>query len=455
MQKKADRIAICIITVMMAMQLSLFKIFAKFIPIFNYSYNTPLLCALYVLMIGAVYVLVIGGRCRKRADTEDENEAVSEADEGSGNGSRLQMAAIVNTCRDIMKDNSCLSFELLTIILAIALTDAVTIINGQLRFTNILTHNLDYFYVFLALPIAILLKEEKWKFKDFADTLLLLTALSMVLRIFVMAYYGATGIEIECISRESSMEGWVRDGRIRVIPPCFIFISLPIAAYMCATVKGFLQKGLYALYGLLALFYVYFVWQSRMGLVYMAFGIGIMVMFGATSKKLNAARWIAAVLAGFAALLLGAGKLFMRLFSIDPSTAAYFGENRGHYYAYDIFWGHFRQNFLTGCGLNETLSLGVYTEVDTKRIWLTDAGILYSLEPMGILIGIFFLLIFARGIYVYLTGRKSDYMAILPLALTATVLVCEISIDCFFTPLAFSVPFYIAVVEYVAGRKGR
>lgn len=422
MWKNCDRIATYIIIVMMAMQVSLFKIFAKFIPIFNYSYNTPLLCTIYVVMILAIYCFVLFTRLKERGISE------------------------------IIDRYSYLIIELVVMVCALIVTDLVTIVNGQLRITNILTHNLDYIYVFLALPITVLLVERSWEFEHFVDAILSVSVLSMLLKIFVMIYYGATGVEIECIALENTFEGWIRNGRLRLTPPCFIMICVPLCIYMFVYVDKLIKKIFYCLCGLICMAYVYFVWQSRIAILFIGVGIGIMVMFGNTSKKLNIVRWSVVGVGAVGFMLLGGLKQILALFSTNPETSVFFAENKGHYYAYDIFWGHFAQNFLTGCGLNETLSLGVYTILD-KRQWLCDAGILYSLEPMGILIGVFYLLMFARGVYVYMQNRKEKNLAIIALALTVTIMVCEISMDCFFTPTAFAVPFYIAIVEVIKDKK--
>lgn len=462
MWKKADRIAIVLIIVMMAMQLSLFKIFAKIIPIFDYSYNTPLLSIIYVLMEVAIYCFVLIPRV---------------------NGKKSLLEGI----KSIWDEYYFIILELSILLFAIIITDVVTLVNGRLRITNILTHNLDYLYAFLALPITILLIERKWKWEDFVDAILYLTALSMVFRIFVMIYFGQTGVEFECITRESTFEGWTRDGRIRIMPPCFIMLIEPLAIYSFVKNKKIIKKIVYAFIAFLALFYAFYVWQSRMSVIFMAVGIGVMMMLCITSRKLNIARWSLAGLGTIGILFAGGAKKIVELFSMNTETSNFAVENRGHYYAYDIFWGHFRQNFLYGMGMNEGMNLrnsilaklqrfseldfivlnadGSYYPVapdedgwiadklQDRYQWLCDAGILYSLEPMGILIGIFFLIMFARGIYIYLKDGRVKYMAILPLALTATIMVCEISIDCFFTPIAFAVPFFLSIVEYVGNAK--
>lgn len=439
--KNADRIAISLVIVMMAMQVSLFKIFAGFIPIFNYAYNTPLLCAIYVVMMAAIYVLVFVPRimvCNMPL-TIDERTTGKLA---------TFLKRVGLTVREVWNEYYYLVLELIILLFAIIITDVVTIVNGQLRITNILTHNLDYFYVFLALPITILVVENKWKFCDFVEAILVLSIASMILRIFVVSYAKNTGIVIDCIALESAFEGWERNGRIRVSPPCFLMLCAPLAMYMLFTTKMFAKKVWYGFVIIMTFIYVYGIWQSRVAIVFVLGGIGTMIMFGATSRIFNIARWsvVAAGCVGF--VMVGGLQKIATMFSIDPNVATLSGENRGHYYAYSIFGAHFRQNLLFGAGLTENLTIQNYGE--DRYQWLIDAGVLYSLEPMGILMAIFFILMFGRGIYVYLSNRKFSYIAILPLALTAVLLLSEVSMDAFATVRAFAVPFYIVIVEYCA-----
>ena len=416
--KNFDRIAIGIIIAMMVMKTSLTKIFAKFIPIFNLSYDPPILSILYVLMIMAAILLV----CVPRMITGKRDVSL----------------------RSLWDGYSFLIAELVILAHAIIMTDIVTIANGQLRISNVLTHNLDYMYAFLALPITILLVEKKWKFEDFADVLLAISFASMLLRLFVVIINGATGIEIECISRESTFEGWIRNGRIRIVPPCFIMLCEPVCIYMFNQVKEVGKKLWYLLVLGMTIFYAYFVWQSRMAILFIMGGIVVMLLFKQMSKKSAYIRW-GIVGAGAVLLIIAGGAIkLISMFSTNEN-AKYIGENRGHYYAYDVFWGQIKMSPIFGTGLTEQMAMkSNYIGMQ----WLCDAGIMYSIVPMGIMIVLFFFLMFSRGIYVYIKGYSSSKLAVVALALATVFMGFELSADCFFTPLAFVVPFYLAIVEY-------
>lgn len=426
---KTDTIAICLIVAMMVMQLSLTKIFARIIPVFNYPYNPPVLCVVYVLIMLCVYALVFVPRV---------------TDVTSESGSNRIGKKIVS----IVTDYKELAIILGVLLVSIALTDVITIVRGQLRITNILTHNLDYLYAFLALPISVLLTDGKWKWTQLADTMLALSALSAALRTFVSVYYTLTGIEITIISKESAGPYWFRNNRLRVTAPCFICLCIALAVYMFMYSKSVIKKIIYVVEVAIILGYGYFIWQARAGLVTIVAGAAIVVLFGTMTKKQFYIRWGCVGLAAIAFIACGGIQKLVKAFSM-AEDAQYVMENRGHYYAYELFFGVFKDNIL-GNGLTEDLAIWF---PNGRAMWMCDAGFMYSLVPMGITILIFYILMFARGLQVYLKYRKKTVLAVLALAFTATICVGELSMDCFFTPLAFEVPFYLGIVEYIAHKK--
>lgn len=415
-----DRLAVWIIVVMMFMALSLTKIFAGFIPIFNYSYNPPALCGLYVVMIVAVYALVFVPR-------------VCTNDGG--------LKAYLSKYRVLV----CI---LAVLLLAIITTDIITLAKGQLRITNILTHNLDYLYAFLALPITVLLVEEKWRWDDFANAILTLSVASMVLRSFVSIYFGLTGIEITAISKESAIESWFREDRLRVTAPCFVLQIVPIAMYMFMVTKNYIKKIMYVAVIVITLVFSYYTWQSRLGILIILGGAFAMIMFWNTSKKITYIKWGLVAAAIIVFIAAGGIGILTRLLSPTDGVTAYSAENRGHYMAYSLFIGMFLKEPF-GSGLTEDLAVWY---PNGRALWMCDAGIMYSLVPMGVLILVFFLIIFARGIYVYIKKRKVSDIATLALSLTLILVAMECSMDCFFTPIAFMVGFMLAIIEYAALR---
>lgn len=420
---KCDRVAIGLVIALMVMQLSLTKIFARILPIFNYSYNTPLLCVVFVLMILATYLLVFIPRLKEAGDGLS--------------------ASIV--LRKYIKEYGVLIVILGILMISIVSTDIITIMGNQLRITNILTHNLDYFYAFLALPLTVLFVEEKWKWNDFADVMLGLTTASAALRIFVSLYYSVTGIEITIISKESAGLYWFRNNRLRVTAPCFICLFFAVALYMIIYSHSMWKRVLYITECAVVLSYSYFIWQARAGLVTILAGSAMILLFGIMSKRQLIIRWSVVVAAGIAFIAMGGLTKLLKAFSM-AEDAEYVMENRGHYYAYSLFFGMLKDKPM-GSGLSETLAVWF---PNGRAIWMCDAGIMYSLVPMGIFIAIFYVVIFSRGIWIYVKNCKKSTMAVLALALTSIVFVGELSMDCFFTPLAFEMPVYLAILEYVA-----
>lgn len=413
-----DKVALGILLVMTVMQLSITKLLAGIIPVFNLPYNHPAICVLYVLMIAGIIVLTVGPRIISKAGLN----------------------------REFVREYKALIMMLGLLLLSILLTDVVTIVRGQLRITNIFMHNLDYFYAFLVLPITILLNEKKISFKNFANSLIILTLISMAMRLFAVIYYAKTGIEIMCLTRESTAEFWFRNGRIRVMAPCLLMMCVLLAAYMFFDVKALWKRALYLIAVFACFFFASYVWQSRAGLIVMAGGVAVICLFRPMPKKLRYIIYGACALLIIAFIALGGIGRVMALFSTDD-TAIYAGENRGHLYAYQLFGGRFLRSFLLGEGLTETLAEWF---PNGRAMWMCDAGLFYSLVPMGMLIGLFLLAMLVRGLYLYSKNYKNTCGSLI-IAIVLTFAVNEFVADFFFTPLAFIVPFLWATCE-VAGR---
>lgn len=426
LKEKHDNLAIGIIITMMVFQNSLHKLLAGIIPAFDVSYNPPWLCILYVLLMGVVFVLVIVPRTVGR---KKESETVNSYD-----------------LKGYTSEHKFLLTELAILLLAIISVDIVTLVRGQLRISNIITHNLDYFYAFLAIPILILLEEKKWLLKQMTDVMMLLTAVSGIFRVVVSFYWNRTGIEIMCISRESAMEGWIRNDRLRVTAPCFLMLCIPMAAFWFFKTKSLAYKIFYGLVEAFALFYCYYIWQSRAAVMYGLVCLVAMILFIPSEAKKMRLRIELSFLAAEIVLMFGGLKIIMEQFSADESSK-YFMENKGHFNVYSCFIEKYFQSPIFGDGLTETLAEWF---PNGRALWLCDGGLLYSIVPMGILMVIFFVIMFGRGIYVYFKYLRISETALLAFACTVLILVTGISMDCFFTPTAFTMPFYLALVEYTA-----
>ena len=450
LRKNHDNAAIAIIIFMLVFQNSLHKLLAGVIPAFNVSYNPPWLCVLYVLCIAAVYVLVVVYRIagvETFARTENAEDAKSKSEEFAKSEKPCALSLRAGT-KKIFAKYRLLLIELGILLLAIISVDVVTLVKGQLRITNIFTHNLDYFYAFLALPIAILLSVNKWKFDNMVRVIIALTLASVAMRFAVSEYFARTGIEIICISRESSIEDWLRNGRLRMVAPCLLMLLMPLTAYMAVKAKKLAERIFYAVSFFVGLWYVYYVWQSRACIIYIVAAIGTLIMFWPSARKITCTKWVVLALAIIAFLAFGGFNMLINQFSVDESSQ-YYMENKGHYFVYRTFFAKYLESPIFGDGLTETLAQWF---PNGRALWLSDGGFLYSIVPMGILMIVFFLFVLIRGIAIYVKGCRSNEGAVLVLAMTALVYSCGVSIDCFMTGIAFSVPFYLGIVEYISAQ---
>ena len=151
---------------------------------------------------------------------------------------------------------------------------------------------------------------------------------------------------------------------------------------------------------------------------------------------------------GVILLINGYFDKLLDLFSIQ--NAEYWFSNTSRMIAYPYYFGVFLNNIWMGIGL--LLGDELYFASNNVTGALSDVGALRSLVQLGAGMFIFYASFFING---FMTGAKlqikgnDQNLVILVWGITISVFLTCINIDCFFPVYVFSVPFCMAIIEYI------
>ncbi len=300
-----------------------------------------------------------------------------------------------------------------------------------------------YLYIIWAIPVYYLLRNNGMQLNKLLDYIIYTTILSYLLRIFISVYYGSTGIRIFLpISTEYATSSWFRNGILRMNMPCFAGIIIVLCMYQMYSTNRKLRKLLYIFGIALALYFSLAIHCARSLLVYQVIEIIFCIMI---KRRSTFKQFFLLAISGIVACVIaniGIIDDFIEMFS--ATNQIYGDSNSSRIISYAYYEREFSQNFLIGKGLT----------VDDAK--LSDVGILYSSVMLGVGILFFYFAFWGRCIqsgFIMNQDENGNAKRILVWGIgLSTVLLC-INIDCFYGLAAFSVPFCIAVTEYVRNTK--
>ena len=188
------------ITLLLLMQLSYTKLLGNLIPIFSTSYiSNPLV--IFYLSMGIVTILL--------------SEFYSYL-----NGRMLFLEMLIMAT---------------VIIVALYNTSEKY---STTDFIYVIAFGLNYMYFFLAIPIYRMLRNDDTYFERLLKIMAILCAGSFIIRAAISLIYVYTGTDIlPAIALEGASVGWIRNGILRINPPCVGIIYLPIVFYLYGEAK--------------------------------------------------------------------------------------------------------------------------------------------------------------------------------------------------------------------------
>lgn len=316
------------------------------------------------------------------------------------------------------------------------------------KFIYVIAFGLNYMYFFLAIPIYRVLRNDDAYFEKLLKTMVILCAGSYIIRAAISLIYVYTGTDIlPSIALEGASIGWIRNGILRINPPCVGIIYLPIVFYLYSEAKKIRQKVLYIGMMVLGIWYMAYITQARSMMIYQ---VCILIFLLMLKNKPNSKKGIVSTIVIICCCVVlinspGAEKLFE---SFSEKNAAMGGSTTARFNAIAYFGMKFLKNPFTGIGF----LLGTDTRVPIGGD-ISDIGLLRSIYMLGLGMAVLYIVLFCRGIYVSYKIRKYDSnLSILVVGMTFLIMLTDINIDCFWDIFAFAMPFYVTIVEYAMYR---
>ena len=405
MKIRYSSIIIFNVFLLLIMQLGYMKLFGNILPIFSTSYiSNPLV--IFYLVIGIITVVL-----------------------------SLQYSKV---------RSKMISVELIMISVIIIIGLCNTSGKYSVQFIYIVACALNYMYFFLALPIYKVLQLKRIRMRMFLSALALLCAGSYGIRAAVSLYYVATGVDIlPAIALEGASVGWIRNGILRINPPCLGLIYLPIVFYLYSTSKKVSQKILYIGMMGLGVWYMTYITQARSMMIYQICILFLLLML---KNRPNSKKGIVVTLILICVIVYlinspMAEKLFASFSSSNAETGA---STIARFNAITYFGTQFLHKPL--CGIGFLLGKDTRTPIGGD---ISDIGLLRSVYMLGVGMAILYFVIFIRGIYVACKVKKvNQNVSLLVLGMTLLIMLTNINIDSFWDIFAFAMPIYVAIVEY-------
>ena len=306
-----------------------------------------------------------------------------------------------------------------------------------------------YSYIFLAFPIYQLLSREIWEFKRFLNLIVNVTILSILIRTIISVIQKFTGVIIFSeIATEYAAAGWIRNGWLRVNPPAFSVIIIPILMYLYYESKEEKRKK-YLIYAAYVIAYSMIIHGARSVTIYQIIELVFIVLYKRKSTKKQMLLFACIATSCICFINSSVGNNFINSFSTGGDA----GSTTGRVEALAYYTSMIRQHFWTGTGFLSFAERQFTGKAGYIVATLGDIGILYSFVQVGITIIVFFLLYIVRSLYVGQKIKKRDKDSNLYLLVYGNmlaVILTIINIDMFFGIYLLAVPFCIAIVEYAS-----
>ena len=312
-------------------------------------------------------------------------------------------------------------------------------------FNDFFFSNERFLFMCFAGAILLLLRKSVLNLEQLFAIISVFMLISYGIRIIISVYYGMTGTVIfNSIATENAMEGWIRNGVLRVNQPAFYMLIIPIDLWLVfyGSKKSFRYLGIITF--LTVLFFVTSILQSRAAMINT---IIISVLFFVLRKQTSLSKLLAIFLIFVMIMMLyinGNIDSLLNSFSVANSSTGYSSEFR--LICLDYYYSWWQENPFWGIGglSEEQLVLNL------PKGHIADIGYLANVFRFGFFAIILFVLIFARWVYIaWMTHRYKSKYFVLSICILISYLMYMINIDCFYGTAKYAVPVSIAVMEWI------
>lgn len=332
-----------------------------------------------------------------------------------------------------------INFELAILFVSIVRGYIGALIDGY-AWDNALSMVNPYIYSALAIVIFDLLINGQWKFETLLSFLVIATSVDTVVRAIDSVYENLAGSLLW--SNIVYGEMGYRNDLYRIQPSTLDLLVIPTAYYLYLKSTSKARKTTFLVCVIINFLYTLVIWQARSALIYKVL---LLIVLLVLNGKLTKRKLIMLMIGG---ILVVAAINTTYVESLIDSFSVTNKELGGSTTARFNAMGY----YLLMYSESPVLGVGLLTTVDRYAAgggMLEDIGFIYGLVQLGIPIILFYITVFIRGIFVAVRIRKKDIKeSQLCIGLTLIYVMFGINIDMFYG-FSFSVPFYLAIVEYV------
>lgn len=318
-----------------------------------------------------------------------------------------------------------------------------------------LNSHCPYLHIALSIIVYDLLKEKEITLDELVDRIILLTMIAYALRAFIAAAYDMKGIRIlDSIATEGVPDDYYRNGNLRVPAPCFGSMMIPLCYYRLVK-SGTTKKKMWPIFCMVfVVIYNIYVTMSRAAVAFSVLEIIFCLFISKKSAYKDLLLGVAGVVC--MVLLLNSGIVGHILDMFSITNAAYGYSNNIRFMEYPYFWKMYTDHFWIGNGLFKDGDSRLYYNLNGKLIGgLSDCGFLRSLVFMGFPMLVFYVVWLLGGLMKGLGTfkRKVDpSLRILVLGILVSSLLYVLLVDSFFAPIAYAVPYALAIPEFAVSR---
>lgn len=299
-----------------------------------------------------------------------------------------------------------------------------------------------YLYLIIAIPLINLFSAHKWEPHEVAKFLVITTSIDTLVKAFMSFYESKTGVLLWPNLVYGEM-GY-RNGLYRINPSALSILVIPLSFWLISKSKTRKEKLFYFITILIDILYAYIIWQARSALLYKTIIILMVFFLQQTNDKKKVVT--AFILMIGAVVLINTPVFNSYIDSFSANNAMYRGSSLARKNAYAYYGATYLKSPFWGVGClptSERYAPGV------KGGMLEDTGFFYGLVQLGIPIVLFYIIIFARGIYISIKLRRKNITdSLLCLSMTLLFIMFGVNMDPFYA-FALAFPFYVSFVEYV------
>lgn len=325
----------------------------------------------------------------------------------------------------------------------------LTTVNNGKTLDDAISMGYSFFFVLLSIPISYLLDNNYWNLEDMLKNIVKLTMISYLIRTMISVLYKYTGkLIFPNIAYEYAGEKWIRSGWLRINPPCFGNVIIPIAFYLYYKERNKYRKKYYLFVICSALAYSIFIHQARSLMLYQVIEIiSIIIIKKQTNRRKIITFFIMCVLLLIA---VNTPKVNSFFYSFNE-TSEYGASTTGRLEALGYYGVKYSKSPVRGLGLLNDEEKEVIGKVGWKVGTLSDLGFLWSIVQLGIGMIFYYIIFFIDGSIAGFKSKKvnKDDTEILAWGIVIAILITGINIDLFFGIYSFSAPFCISIIEKI------